>query len=110
VPTSAKGATDGVGAAFLIQYPSGVSFGYLNGNLKNPFELTGVALGGATVDIAGGSGGRLGLFYTQGGQLFGRQAGYASLPGADCVVGSNCASGTCKSVIASGPTAHSACQ
>jgi hypothetical protein len=62
------------------------------------------------VTAAGGSGGRLGVFYTQNGLLYGRQAGYASLPGADCVVGSDCASGTCKSVVASGPTARSACQ
>lgn len=109
-PLSAKAASDGVGAAFLIQYPSGVSFGYLNGNLENPFELTGVAPGGAVVDIAGGQGGRLGLFYTQNGQLYGRQAGYASLSGADCAVASDCASGVCKAVVATGPAARSACQ
>ncbi len=99
-----------MGAAFLIQYASGVSFGYLNGSLKNPFELGSIAPGGVAIDIAGGTGGRLGVFYTQNGGSYGRQAGYPSLAGAACSADSNCVSGKCKVVVATGPKARSACQ
>ena len=99
-----------MGAAFLIQDASGVSFGYLNGNLKNPFELTQIASGATLADMAGGTGGRLGVFYTQAGSFYGRQAGYAGLTGDACSVNSNCASGKCTAVVASGPKAYSTCE
>ncbi|MEO8903194.1 MAG: hypothetical protein ABI627_16865 [Polyangiaceae bacterium] len=78
--------------------------------MKNPFELISVAPGGSLADLAGGSGGRFGLFYTQNGQFYGRQAGYAGLTGAVCSQDSNCASGKCKAVVATGPKAYSTCQ
>jgi Putative metal-binding motif len=110
VPNYAKGATDGVGAAFLIEYATGAAFGYLNGSLKNPFELSTIAPGATIADIAGGTGGRLGVFYTQNGATHGTQAGYASLTGAACSANANCASGKCKAVVATGPKAYSTCQ
>ncbi|HEY1533230.1 MAG TPA: hypothetical protein VGF76_04410, partial [Polyangiaceae bacterium] len=109
-PNSAKGATDGVGAAFAIQYTSGVSFGYLNGSIKNPFELGGIGPGGTLQAIAGGTGGRLGVFYTQGTNTYGTQVGYPSVAGAVCSADSNCASGKCKAMGATGPKAYSLCQ
>jgi hypothetical protein len=109
-PNSAKGATDGVGAAFAIQYASGVSFGYMNGSMKNPFELASIAPGGILQDIAGGTGGRLGVFYAQGTSTYGTQVGYPSLAGAVCAADANCANGKCKAVVATGPKAYSLCQ
>ncbi len=109
--TAAFGASDGVGAAFLMQYsPNGVWFGYLDSSLENPFELSEVAAGARVADIAGGTGGRLGLFYTIGGQLFGRQAGYASLSGAVCAAGIDCASDVCTPKVVGGPAAYSVCE
>jgi Putative metal-binding motif len=111
VVKAALGASDGVGAAFLMQYsPTGVWFGYLNGNLKNPFELSEVAAGATLADVAGGPGGRLGVFYTLGGHFFGRQAGYASLSQADCAADVDCAGGVCLPQVATGPEAYSICQ
>jgi hypothetical protein len=114
-PTSATAASDGYGAAFLISYggssPS-VSLGYQDGVNGNPFELHQIAANAGTANtpnITGGPGGRLGVFYVQGGQLFGRQAGVASLSGAFCAQSSNCASGMCTPVVASGPKAYSVC-
>ena len=109
-PGSAKGCTDGVGAAFAIQYTGSVAFGYLNGSLKNPFELVTIAPSSGLFDIGGGTGGRLGVFYSQGGSSYGVQAGYPSLAGAPCSANSNCASGVCKAVVATGPKAYSTCQ
>jgi len=109
-PGSAKGSTDGVGAAFAIQYTGSVAFGYLNGNLKNPFELVTMAPSSGLFNIGGGTGGRLGVFYSQGGSSYGVQAGYPSLAGAACSANSNCASGKCKAVVATGPKAYSTCQ
>jgi hypothetical protein len=110
VPSYAKGSTDGVGAAFAIQYAGGVSFGYMNGSMKNPFELGSIATGATLRDIAGGAGGRLGVFYGQGSNTYGTQAGYPSLAGAACSANSNCASGKCKVMVATGPKAYSLCQ
>jgi hypothetical protein len=109
--TNARGASDGVGAAFLMEYPSGVWFGYQSGvNPKNPFELIEVGAGTTIADIAGGVGGRLGLFYGTPSGIYGRQAGFASLQGAFCAQSSNCASGACTPKVVGGPKAYSVCE
>jgi len=108
---SAKGASDGKGAAFAIDCASGVWFGYVDPALGNPFEISEVAAGATLADIAGGPGGRLGVFWFDGsGHLFGRQAGYASLSGSACAVDGDCASGVCVPKVVGGPKAYSVCQ
>jgi hypothetical protein len=117
----AQGAFDGVGAAFLLGNGSDIAFGYLNGVQKtasgtpaNPFELSIVGPGAnQAVDLAGAADGRLAAAYSYSGDpqaLFATQVGYCSLSGSACSVGSNCCSGTCNPVVATGPKAYSLCQ
>lgn len=108
--TSASGGSDGAGAAFALQYADGVWMGYFDPSLANSFELSAVAPGATLADIAGGTGGRLGIFYTIGSMLYGRRIGYASLSGAACAVGTDCASGVCTAQPGVGPKAYSLCQ
>jgi hypothetical protein len=91
-----------------MQYGVGTSFGYLNGSLKNPFELREIAPGGSGAFVAGGTGGRVGISYSQNNTYHARQAGFCSLspsqlaPGANdagtaacCVTGTDCCSQSC---------------
>jgi Putative metal-binding motif len=118
----AYGQSDGVGAVFLVTNESNlVALGYWNGvqlsssgSPKNPFELSEIGSGYATLQgLAGGSGGRLAATYSlasAASTLIAEQVGYCSLPGSACAIGSDCCSGACNPVVASGPKAYSLCQ
>jgi len=101
VPQSAHGVYDGAGSGFVMQYAAGTSYGYLAASLKNPFELRDIAFGGSGPFIAGGTGGRVGLSYSQNGTYYARQAGFCSLSPSQLAPASNdagaaacCESGT----------------
>lgn len=82
----ARGSSDGTGAAFLVEYSDGVSFGYATAGSPPKLHMTPVAQAGGSDPINIASfGGRFGLFVYSGGSRveYGVATGCPTAAGSD---------------------------